>query len=229
MSSYHDIIQENRVESSSYIGIELNDVRCLGVYYNDIRRHKTSAGIYLQIADNITMWRNNISVFNESIEGSVAEDFVLHAPSVINAANLDSSLRWEEVAPYSPNCVLKPYEAPISNTMSMCASKMEQIKHEPQKQTCSTRSCLLEQRSDKTTHNVEKFEKPRRIRTDTQVSSRILKVSNSRDKYTEAQNSASLKSSTSSGRSFVRSSNRNSADELAEKLIAKAKASLKRQ
>ncbi|CAM9112794.1 unnamed protein product, partial [Ectocarpus fasciculatus] len=64
MSSSADIIQGNTIESNSYIGIELNDVHCIGVYYNKIMRHKSSPGIYLQSSENVSIWRNDVTIFD---------------------------------------------------------------------------------------------------------------------------------------------------------------------
>lgn len=161
MNSYHDVIQNNIVESRSHIGIELNDVKCLGVYHNSIKRHASSDDIYLQIASNVSMWRNTMSYFSESVVGTRASAIVTYDPSVAQIVVLNDDKPWKEVASQAPHCAPPPYQHVISPPQPLA----EAVKPVAPR-TCSTRSCLLEDRSNTITNNIKKYEFKRRIHED---------------------------------------------------------------
>ena len=131
MSSQHDLIQDNVLESHSYIGLEVNSAKCLAVYGNKIWRHKTMSGAYFQDAENVSLWRNEVFVFNESVTGSVAGEVTTYPPSVRNIVTLKASLEWAVAVreggesgtegETSPLCVPAPLGMLLSESTSTSA------------------------------------------------------------------------------------------------------------
>ena len=233
MNSSSDIIQGNTVESNSYIGIELNDVRCIGIYSNKIARYKTWPGIYLQASENISIWRNDVTVFDDAVSGLTADDVVSYEPSVSSVVILDSTKEWDAVKVDSSSCVLEPYRKLYDQTIPIFLDTATAVTAPPPR-TCSTRSCLLEDRSSTITRNVKKYEFKRRGVTSSQYSSpssnQVSSVASAPATPSPAAGRAST-ASIGSKRSTGTAADKkliNSAQKLADKMVAQAEAMVKK-
>lgn len=234
MSSSADIIQGNTIESNSYIGIELNDVHCIGVYYNKIMRHKSSPGIYLQSSENVSIWRNDVTIFDNSESGSVADEVVSHEPSVSGVVILDSTKEWADVKKDSPACVVKPYQG-ISEEIDTSIAETSQQSNTPPPRTCSTRSCLLEDRSGTVTRNIKKYEFKRKGATSAQYSSSSRSQASSTPPSTAGpaapptgRNAATTSASKTKTSVAIDKKPISSAQKLADKMVSNAEAMVKK-
>jgi hypothetical protein len=93
MQGYYDVIQENIVESNSYIGVEVNDANCLGIYQNHILCVRTLGGIYLQNANDVVIWNNTFGEFPGA--GPLANNVTSYPPSVSGIVQFDDALTYD--------------------------------------------------------------------------------------------------------------------------------------
>lgn len=208
------------------MGIELDDDLCLGVYKNKMKRQENFTGIYLQVASNMSIRGKDISVFHDSIAVSAADNVITDPPSTSHIAALDQR------KPRDSGHQAAPFSAPLPNVgpVEEKAKQPLNVEISPLR-TCSTRSCLLE---DRASNRIAKNMKTSEFSHLFQDGSKETIVAKATTQY-ETTTTDKAFSSPSVGKSSSTPNipkadaarGKNSAHLLAEKMAAKAQEKLK--